>query len=45
MPVRITEGVLAFVLMGALATLLWLNFRDRMRRSKKKKEKPGSIVI
>ncbi len=39
------ESVLAFVLIGALAAIFWLEFRDGKRSSKKKKEKPESTVI
>ncbi len=39
-----SEGVLLFVLMGALVATVWLESRDR-RRSSKKKEKPESTVI
>ena len=41
----ITGGVLTFVLIGALAAIFWLEFRDGKRSSKKKKEKPESTVI
>lgn len=41
----ITAGVLAFVLIGAVVGLFWIDLRDGKRSSKKKKEKPESTVI
>jgi hypothetical protein len=39
-----SEGILAFVLIGALVATVWLEFRNG-KRSSKKKAKPESTVI
>ena len=40
----VSEGVLLFVLIGALVAIVWLEFRNG-KRSSKRKEKPESTVI
>jgi hypothetical protein len=41
----IAAEMLAFVLIGAVIALLWFDFRNGKRGSKKKKEKPDSTVL